>query len=150
MTWIWDAGNNNKNYTGGAWPGQSMWRTTIDGTEYWTFTFSSTDNLLQPMIIFNNGSGGNGNQTADLVYENYAVYDRVGVIGSIKPNSNIENNIENDEIIYNHRTIMAQGRILVYNTQGMLVVTGTEQVTVPESGLYIVVTDKKVDKKLLY
>lgn len=150
MTWIWDAGNNNKNYTGGAWPGQSMWRTTIDGTEYWTFTFSSTDNLLQPMIIFNNGSGGNGNQTADLVYENYAVYDRVGVIGSIKPNSNIENNIENDEIIYNHRTIMAQGRIWVYNTQGMLVVTGIEQVTVPESGLYIVVTDKKVDKKLLY
>lgn len=149
MTWIWDAGNNNKNYTGGTWPGQSMWKTNIDGTEYWTFSFSTTDNLSQPMIIFNNGNGGNGNQTNDLIYENYAIYDRVGIIGYNRPSSGIEAAQSDNKIVYNHLTITAQGEIAVYNTQGILVTKGNDQVTAPAAGLYIVVNGNNIEKALL-
>lgn len=149
MTWIWDADNNNKNYTGGTWPGQSMWKTTVDGTEYWTFSFSTTDNLSKPMIIFNNGNGGNGNQTADLEYENYAIYDRNGVIGQIKPNSGVEETKSVSNIAYNHLTVTAQGTIMIYNTQGVPVAKGIDSVTVPTAGLYIVVNGNNVEKALL-
>lgn len=149
MTWIWDAGNNNKNYTGGTWPGQSMSKTTVDGTEYWKFTFTTTDNLSQPMIIFNNGNGGNGNQTADLVYENYAIYDRNGVIGYIKPNTAIDAIETASDITYNHLTVTATGDIMLYNTQGVLVAKGQNSITAPTAGLYIVVNGSTVEKAVL-
>lgn len=70
--WVWDKGNNDKNYTGGVWPGQDM--TDNNGT--WEFTFTTTDVLVEPMVIF---SGDDG-QTDDLVLENGAYYNDTEVV----------------------------------------------------------------------
>ena len=71
-TWVWDKGNNNKNYTGGTWPGQAM--TNNNGT--WEFTFTTTDVLIEPMVIFSGDQG----QTGDLVLQNGAYYNDTEVV----------------------------------------------------------------------
>lgn len=71
-TWVWDKGNNNKNYTGGTWPGQAM--TNNNGT--WEFTFTTTDVLIEPMVIFSGDQG----QTDDLVLYNGAYYNDAEVV----------------------------------------------------------------------
>lgn len=71
-TWVWDKGNGDKNYTGGVWPGQAM--TDNNGT--WEFTFTTTDVLVEPMVIFSGDQG----QTGDLVLENGAYYNDTEVV----------------------------------------------------------------------
>ena len=70
--WVWDKGNNDKNYTGGVWPGQAM--TNNNGT--WEFTFTTTDVLIEPMVIFSGDQG----QTDDLVLYNGAYYNDAEVV----------------------------------------------------------------------
>ncbi len=53
----------------GEWPGTEM---TKNG-DVWTISFDAT--AAPANIIFNNGNGGEGNQTADLVFENGKEYD---------------------------------------------------------------------------
>lgn len=64
--WTEGAGNN------GTWPGVKMTKVTDD---VYSYTYSSNFD----MVIFNNGSGGNGNQTSDLTYTgnggNGRIYD---------------------------------------------------------------------------
>lgn len=71
-TWVWDKGNNDKNYTGGVWPGQAM--TDNNGT--WEFTFTTTDVLVEPMVIFSGDQG----KTGDLVLQNGAYYNDTEVV----------------------------------------------------------------------
>ena len=56
----------------GAWPGKVASR-NADGDYYVSFTAAVPD-----MVIWNNGNGGEGNQTADLEYENGRTYDASG------------------------------------------------------------------------
>ena len=79
MTWIWDNGNDAKNYTGGIWPGAQCQIEEVNGVEYWTYSFSTGDDLISPMIIFNNGD--NGYQTEDLPLVNNGIYDSYGFTG---------------------------------------------------------------------
>lgn len=73
-TWIWDSGTSDyKNYTGGWWPGALCTETTIDGQTYWTYTFTTTDDIIIPMIIFS--AGADGPQTNDLEFVNNGVYN---------------------------------------------------------------------------
>lgn len=72
--YVWDAGNSNKQYLG-AWPGKVLTK-NVDGL--WEMTFSTVDNLVTPMIIFNNGQGGGVNQTADFVLVNNGIYEYDG------------------------------------------------------------------------
>ena len=72
--YVWDSGNNSKNYLG-EWPGTEM---TPDGNRY-KISFTTTDNLVRPMIIFNNGGG---EQTADLTAVNNGLYTRSGLDNS--------------------------------------------------------------------
>ncbi len=79
--WIWDNANTSKNYTGGTWPGKAMTKQS-DGT--WMYTFTTTDNISIPMVIFNDGNANGGGsipteQTADLSLTNYGLYDRTGL-----------------------------------------------------------------------
>ncbi len=74
--YVWDAGNGNKEYLG-SWPGKAM---TRNNEGLWQINFTSTGTLVSPMIIFNNGQGGNGNQTADLVFVNNGVYNYEGFL----------------------------------------------------------------------
>lgn len=69
--YAWDAGNGDKIYLG-AWPGTAM---TKNADNMWEISFTTTDNLITPMVIFNNGQGGGSNQTADLELKNYGVYN---------------------------------------------------------------------------
>jgi len=75
--YVWDAGNSNKQYLG-AWPGTTM---TKNAEGMWEISFTTTDNLITPMVIFNNGQGGGSNQTADLSLVNYGIYKFNGYTG---------------------------------------------------------------------
>ena len=75
--YVWDAGNANKQYLG-AWPGTTM---TKNAEGMWEMSFTTTDNLVTPMVIFNNGQGGGSNQTADLSLVNYGIYMFNGFTG---------------------------------------------------------------------
>ena len=58
------------NYVAVSWPGSAM--THVAGTVY-SYTFSNTEGYDK--IIFNNGSTGSGNQTADLTISNGHLYE---------------------------------------------------------------------------
>ena len=76
-SYVWDAGNSNKQYLG-SWPGTKM---TKNADGLWEISFTTTDNLVSPMIIFNNGQGGGSNQTADLKLVNNGIYEYDGCKG---------------------------------------------------------------------
>lgn len=69
---VWDAGNNNKEYLG-KWPGTLM--TKNNSTGNWEITFKTSDTIKTPMVIFNNG---NGNQSADWTLYNNSTYSSDG------------------------------------------------------------------------
>ncbi|MDE6458599.1 MAG: starch-binding protein, partial [Muribaculum sp.] len=73
--YVWDRGDNDRQILG-AWPGSTMSMTTLNNMPVWSISFTATPK--SPMVIFNNGNGGNGNQTADLVLVNNAVYGADG------------------------------------------------------------------------
>ncbi len=75
--YIWDKGNGDKEYVGG-WPGTVM--TQKDDQGRWTYTLTTTDTLVNPMVIFDDGNGGGiSDQTSDLSLVNYGVYNRDGL-----------------------------------------------------------------------
>lgn len=74
--YVWDAGNDNKEYLG-SWPGTPM---TKNADGLWEMEFSTNDNLVIPMIIFNNGYSSGTNQTADLEFINNGIYNYDGYI----------------------------------------------------------------------
>ncbi|MCD8289065.1 MAG: starch-binding protein [Prevotella sp.] len=81
--YVWDNGNGNKEYLG-SWPGTLM--TQKDGQGRWTYTLTTTDTLVSPMVIFDDGNGGGiSDQTADLTLVNYGVYNRDGLIEVLVP-----------------------------------------------------------------
>ena len=82
-TYVWDAGNNNQKYLGD-WPGKSMTYNSTLGM--WEYTFTTNDQLIHPMVIFNNNAG---EQTADLELVNYGVYKFNGIHDTITSVENI-------------------------------------------------------------
>ncbi|MCD8282022.1 MAG: starch-binding protein [Prevotella sp.] len=81
--YIWDKGNNDKEYVG-SWPGTVM--TQKDDQGRWTYTLTTTDTLVNPMVIFDDGNGGGiSDQTGDLSLVNYGVYNRDGQTGTDIP-----------------------------------------------------------------
>ena len=59
--YAWD---NNQTPINGAWPGTLLSeKADVKGTSFWKKTFT---NVTTINIIFNNGNGGNGNQTEDI------------------------------------------------------------------------------------
>ena len=78
MAWVWI--DNGPNYTGGAWPGVNCTKTgeQRNGKDVWMWKYDGTETATPGKIIFNNGSGGTGNQTGDMVFVNGACYDMNG------------------------------------------------------------------------
>lgn len=72
--YVWDGGNGNKEYLG-SWPGRAM---TKNSEGMWQMTFTASETLASPMVVFNNGNGGSGNQTADFALLNNGIYDFYG------------------------------------------------------------------------
>lgn len=123
--YVWDAGNSNKTYLG-SWPGTAMTYNSKIGM--WESTFSTTDTLVNPMVIFNNGNGGDNNQTIDLALVNNSIYhfnNRTGeTIG-------IESVISSDN-----------SPVEYYNMQGI-------RVAKPNKGLYLKKQGSKITKIIL-
>ena len=120
--YVWDAGNSNKSYLG-SWPGSAMTYNSEIGM--WESTFSTSDTLVNPMVIFNNGNGGDGNQTIDLALINNSIYqfnNRTGETIGIETVISSENN-----------------PVEYFNMQGI-------RVAKPNKGLYIKKQGTKIAK----
>lgn len=74
--WAWNDEQDGQTFMGTEWPGVEI--TPVDGV----YTWSTTGNPTK--IIFNNGSGGEGNQTADLDFEDGATYNSKGKVVPLK------------------------------------------------------------------
>lgn len=124
--YFWDKGNGNKEYAG-KWPGTKMTRTTVNGEEMWGWSISTEDNMVSPMIIFNNNGAS---QTADLQFVNHSIYNTSGAV--------IGTNAVNDISVTDSAIAP-----VYYNLQGVRV----EQ---PVTGqLYIVRQGNSVTKQIL-
>jgi glycosidase len=78
--YCWDDNHQESNSFSGKWPGQALTETaTLSGKTYYVYRFTPEGQLSNPMIIFNNGSG---TQTSDLVFENNAIYNANGKVGT--------------------------------------------------------------------
>ncbi len=141
--WIWDNANTSKNYTGGTWPGKPM---TQQADGMWTYTFTTTDNITTPMIIFNDGDANGGGtipteQTADLSFTNYGHYNRNGLIEVLAPEEDDNGDDEENEEETGIKTVnIVSGNAPVYTLQGTRVSKPTSK------GIYIVNGKKVVVK----
>ncbi len=73
--WVWDAADGNKNYTGGAWPGQNL---SIDPeTGYYKLSCSVTNEHPNLKVIFSNSGAS---QTSDLKFVHKGVYNAHGYV----------------------------------------------------------------------
>lgn len=124
-TYVWDAGNGNKTYVG-SWPGSAM--TYNSNIGMWEMSFTTTDTLVSPMVIFNNGNGGTNNQTVDLTLVNNSVYK---FNGRTDETVGIESVMSSDN-----------APIEYYNLQGI-------RVTTPTKGIYIKRQGSKTTKVIL-
>ncbi len=94
MCWAWIEGGEN--FTGGSWPGVNCTKLKQkgdNGEEIWEWTYTGNSSASPAMIIFNNGNGGNGNQTADMVFTNGGFYNFNGA--TAKPSGFVETAIGN-------------------------------------------------------
>ena len=91
----------------------------------WVKSFTTTDALVAPMVIFNNNKG---NQTADLVLVNNGIYKFSGKTGEM---SGIDTIISSDTDIVEY-----------YTLQGV-------RVEKPEKGIYIKKQGSRITKVVL-
>lgn len=91
MCWAW---NDSENFTGGDWPGVQCTKLTIkgdNGEDIWEWKYTGTSTGTPSGIIFNNGSGGTGNQTDDFTFTNGQYYNYNGSTSTPKSATGIGN-----------------------------------------------------------
>ncbi len=139
-TWIWDAADGNRNFTGGTWPGADM---TLDAeTGYWFYSFTCEAAAPKLMCIFNNGS----DQTADLELINRGIYTRAGYTGQNV--SGIENVAAEVALSVDGLSVASAQPLRLYTIAGVCIGEGTV-VTAPSHGLYIALVGGKARKLAL-
>ncbi|MBQ2046927.1 MAG: starch-binding protein [Muribaculaceae bacterium] len=148
--YVWDAGNGDKTYLG-EWPGSKM---EINDKGMWEISFTTTDNIITPMVIFNNGQGGDSNQTKDLELKNNGIYNFNGYhsagINSIAENSFISISVYNGEIVIKAdkdgviSIISADGR-----SRNVSISSGVNYINNMPRGFYIIKGDGNLTKKVL-
>ena len=148
--YAWDAGNGNKTYLG-SWPGTTM---TKNAEGMWEISFTTTDNLITPMVIFNNGQGGGVNQTADLVLRNNGIYNFNGWHSSgvegVGSNQLMNISVNNGDIIIESSidtTVMIIRADGVSKTVGIN--SGVNRISNLPRGFYIVKCDKSKAQKVI-
>lgn len=118
--YVWDKNNGNKQYAG-SWPGTEITAEKIftndEGYDVYKWTYNGTLTSTPTGIIFDNGSGGNGNQTADFTFVNGGTYDYAGMISGI---SDVRSDSSRFIDVYNlngmrvaHATSMAEARSML-------------------------------------
>ena len=148
--YAWDAGNGDKTYLG-SWPGTTM---TKNAEGMWEISFTTTDNLITPMVIFNNGQGGGVNQTADLVLRNNGIYNFNGWHSSgvegVDSNQLMNISVNNGDIIIESAidaTVMIIRADGVSKTVGIN--SGVNRISNLPRGFYIVKCDKSKAQKVI-
>ena len=77
--WAWDGTNN---YTGGSWPGAACTKVGRNNGKFvWKWNYSGSLTTQPTFIIFNNNN--NGQQTADLTFQNGGYYNDAGALQGI-------------------------------------------------------------------
>ena len=81
--WVWDANNDNYNYTGGTWPGADMTATgeQVDGHDVYAWSTYELNASPTNIIISNNGS--DEERTGDQPFVNGATYKADGAVTSV-------------------------------------------------------------------
>lgn len=77
--WAWGTGTNYTPDDDASWPGDKdhVYRVgkSKDGGYIWKWCYYGTKSVPPSKIIFNNGGGGTGNQTEDMVFSDNGWYD---------------------------------------------------------------------------
>ena len=143
-------GDGDETYLGG-WPGSKM---EINDKGMWEISFTTTDNIITPMVIFNNGQGGDSNQTKDLELKNNGIYNFNGYhsagINSIAENSFISISVYNGEIVIKAdkdgaiSIISADGR-----SRNVSISSGVNYINNMPRGFYIIKGYGNLTKKVL-
>lgn len=96
--YIWD---DNSTSVIGEWPGTQM--TYNSSTSTYEISFDPGRTLANPMVIFNNGNGGNGNQTGDFGAINYGIYNSTGYqysgVESLSPSAGMKIQTINGQLV---------------------------------------------------
>ena len=94
--YMWDPANGDKQLVG-AWPGTAA---THLGDDKFKFVIpaSATGDPSTWMIIWNNGNGGDGNQTADLTFTMHGIYNVNGCNGTVTAICGESTDVENVEV----------------------------------------------------
>lgn len=84
--WCWDGNNNNKNFTGGTWPGQECTKigNAANGNAIWKWVGPASNTGTPTGIIVTNkvGSSNDGYQTGDMDYHEGGYYNVTGYLGT--------------------------------------------------------------------
>jgi hypothetical protein len=137
--YVWyGSGDSDANRICGEWPGKPCENL---GNGIFKYTFDKT--IGQPEqwnIIFNNGSGGTGNQTADLVCKNATLYQMDGSTSTVGVEDVYAIGVE---VYAYNRTIYvenAEGRVVtVRGLDGRVIYSGIDTVIpVANAGIYLV------------
>ncbi|MDD6889181.1 MAG: starch-binding protein [Bacteroidales bacterium] len=75
-TWVWDKAENDRNYSGGSWPGTALSLDSVTGFYKYSFTCDNTNADL--WCIFSNQGAS---KTEDLALVNYGIYNASGFTG---------------------------------------------------------------------
>ena len=148
--YVWDAGNGNKTYLG-SWPGSTM---TKNSEGMWEMSFSTTDNIVTPMVIFNNGQGGGSNQTADLTLKNNGIYKFNGWessgVNDFELNNSIKISVYNGEIVIESNedtTVAIIGADGIVRT--IFVNDGVNRISNMPRGFYIIKSESNTTQKVI-
>ena len=146
----WEPANANKAYAG-AWPGTAMTQTEIESYgEVWAYSFTPDSSSASLMVIFNNGSGGSSNQTADLVCEPGGVYKFTGKVGEFSGIEKVGEASSSLPYSIEGLTVTASAPVTVYNAQGQVVAkSAAGAVELPAAGLYIISSGNTTGKHLV-
>lgn len=129
--YIWDAGDNNLQYTG-QWPGVRMSATKVGYEDGWKYTFTTDLPLVKPMIIFNDGVY----QTDDFTLVNNGIYGPFGKIGDYVGVESVTYSTESPEI--NGLEVTAAGHVEIYTLDGAKIAEGEGKATANVPGIYII------------
>ena len=129
--YMWDPTNGDTKLTG-EWPGTAA--TNLgDGKFKFVVPASATGEPSNWKIIWNNGNGGEGNQTADLAFTMHGIYNFSGCNGTVtalcdggeNPETAVEdveiNQPQARKILYNGALYLIMPNGDIYNAAGVLV-----------------------------
>lgn len=142
--YVWSSTNTN---LVGAWPGQAMEKTTLNGAPAWTLKFTLDEAMDDLMIIFN--AGCDKDKTGDLEFVNKGIYNFSGILSTstlqMENTSNLQVSVEQGTLVLTAPTEMIASICKIDGTVILRhLMPGRNVVEGLDKGLYIVAGRKIV------